>query len=179
MENRNQYNSPRDRIDDALLIRLLNEEEPMPEYTCMGERRNGRSSCQNGMQNRSAGRRSGNSCGCSERRTERENRSGCGETRERQNGCSEMNERQNRSGCGCGEARERQNGCGESRERRECGCESCSRGGSLEGYPLAMVYSPDHDWEDMFEEEEALEHGTLFRRLELPFYPGKCGCGCK
>lgn len=151
MENRNQYNSPRDRIDDALLIRLLNEEEPMPEYTCTGERRNGRSSCQNGMQNRSAVRRSGSSCGC-------------GETQERQIRCGEANERRNCSVCG------------ESRERREGGCESCARGGCIDGYPLAMVYAPDHGWEDVFGEEEALEHGTMFRRLELPFYPGKCGC---
>lgn len=150
MENRNQYNSPRDRIDDALLIRLLNEEEPMPEYTCTGERRSGGCSGTNGT-----GRRMRNDT--------REHHSACGNSRNRP--------------CGCGETEERRNTCMEER-RNTCG-ESCARINGLTGYPLAMVYMPDHDWDGLFDEEEALEHGTLFRPLELPFYPGKCRCGCK
>ena len=134
MENRNQYNSPRDRIDDALLIRLLNEEEPLPEYSCTGERRS---------------------------RTN----PGCGGTMpNRRNRC--------RSDAGnCSMARQENGGC----------TDSCMTGGCLSGYPLAMVYMPDHDFDGLFDEEEALSHGTLFIPLELPFYPGKCSgnCGCR
>ena len=139
MENRNQSNSPRDRIDDALLIRLLNEEEPMPEYTCTGERRNPAGSCRS---SRSTAGRSGR---------------------------YDSHEHRN-SGCGCEAARERRDS--------DCGCADLR---TLRGYPLAMVYAPDHEWDDMYDEEEALSRGTLFRPLDLPFYPGKCGgsCGCR
>lgn len=152
MENRNQSNSPRDRIDDALLIRLLNEEEPMPEYTCTGERRNPAGSC----------RSSRSTTGRSGRYDPPEQRNpGCG--------CAGSREQRN-SGCGCEAARERRDS--------ECGCADLRK---LAGYPLAMVYAPDHEWDDMYDEEEALSRGTLFRPLDLPFYPGKCGgsCGCR
>ena len=144
MENRNQYNSPRDRIDDALLIRLLNEEESLPEYSCTGERR------------------SNTGCGCSQNnRRKAESRRSCGCGREEYD-----SDRDN-----CGHYPHRQ-----SRSREQT---NCSAGGCLAGYALAMVYMPDHDFDALFEEDDALSHGTLFRPLELPFYPGCGGCGCR
>ena len=61
----------------------------------------------------------------------------------------------------------------------ECGCdknEECAKKNCLSGYPIAMSYTPDQEWKDLFEIEEALYHGTIFRELELPFYPscGRC-----
>ena len=201
MENRNQYNSPRDRIDDALLIRLLNEEETLPEYNCTGERRDrSRTNC--GCSGNGGSRSGGNSrewgenrksCGrkndgCGDNRENRDN-GRCGSNREnRDNGrCGEN--RENRDNCGCGSNRDERNncGCGNTRER-QCNpmerqetsgyCESCSAGGCLTGYALAMAYTPDHDFDGLFDEEEALSHGTLFRPLEFPFYPG-CGGNCR
>ncbi len=167
MENRNQYNSPRDRIDDALLIRLLNEEEPLPEYTCTGERRDrSRTNC--GCSGNGGSRSGGNS------REWGENRKSCGRNNDEWNSC-----RDKRDNCGCGDTRERQCNPMERQETPGSG-ESCSAHGCLTGYALAMAYMPDHDFDGLFDEEEALSHGTLFRPLEFPFYPG-CGgnCGCK
>lgn len=163
MENRNQCNSPRDRIDDTLLIRLLNEEEPFPEYTCTGERRNPNSG---GEASRRSRCRSHSGCTHPPMPEPRRESTGCGGTAPNV-----------RPGNNCG--------CGDStpyvRPADDCGCDqNCSAGGYLTGYALAMVYVPDHDFDTLFEEEEALLHGTLFRPLELPFYPG-CGgrCGCR
>ena len=50
---------------------------------------------------------------------------------------------------------------------------------------LAMVYCPRQCWQSIFSLEEALQHGTLFAKLALPFYGSNCdgkeacnlGCG--
>lgn len=38
---------------------------------------------------------------------------------------------------------------------------------------LAMAYVPSQAWEDLFEPDEALQQGTLFRQLWLPFEGGR------
>lgn len=38
---------------------------------------------------------------------------------------------------------------------------------------LAMLYVPYQRWEKLYSEEEALERGTLFRALDLPFLGGR------
>ncbi len=159
MENRNQYNSPRDRIDDALLIRLLNEDEGQSEYTCTGERRNGGTS-----------RSRRNPCDRRNDYRDFRNNDGCCCDRHDNTGCGNNREQRNHSKCGNDRDRCDHDGCSDS----------CSRN-FLSGYHLAMVYTPDHEWEDLYEEEEALSRGTMFRALEFPFYPGKCGgsCGCR
>ena len=47
---------------------------------------------------------------------------------------------------------------------------------------LAIVYSPDHEFDDMYDVEKGLMEGTLFRRLDKPFggasVTGKMG-GCR
>ena len=45
----------------------------------------------------------------------------------------------------------------------------------LEGNPLAMVYSPDQEWEGIYEAENALRQGTLFKKLDLDFCRACCG----
>lgn len=44
----------------------------------------------------------------------------------------------------------------------------------LEGNPLAMVYSPCQVWDGLYEVEEALCRGTLFKGLDLEFYHACC-----
>ena len=67
--------------------------------------------------------------------------------------------------------------------RRRCaaGCESmpsegCSSAGActslhdpLVGKPLAMVYSPEQAFDDLYEPDDGLAHGTVFRALNFPF----------
>ena len=43
----------------------------------------------------------------------------------------------------------------------------------LDNLPLAMAYVPWQNWEPMYNEEQALERGTAFPSLDLPF----CGRG--
>ena len=38
----------------------------------------------------------------------------------------------------------------------------------LEGYPLAIVYSPLQEWTNIYDEMTALERGTLFAELDKP-----------
>lgn len=62
----------------------------------------------------------------------------------------------------------------ETNENSGNACGSCAKPSPLNGMALAMVYAPDHDWDGLYDAEEALSHGTLFQALDLPFY---CGCG--
>lgn len=39
----------------------------------------------------------------------------------------------------------------------------------LEGYPLAMVYAPTQAFEALYECEQWLEKGTIFKALDFPF----------
>lgn len=40
---------------------------------------------------------------------------------------------------------------------------------------LAMAYVPYQRFEKLYSEEKALERGTLFEELDMPFYGGKKG----
>jgi len=66
--------------------------------------------------------------------------------------------------------------------RQEPSCDLCrdtDRSPKLEGFPLAMVYSPFQEWEHIYEAEEALKRGTIFKKLDLPFYGPTCtSCNC-
>ena len=50
--------------------------------------------------------------------------------------------------------------------------DTCGSPGALAGYPLAMAYTPDQIWQELYEDDEALAQGTLFRELDFPFCPG-------
>ncbi len=64
-----------------------------------------------------------------------------------------------------------------------CGCNGCNRCGSgntprnsqyrpdttLSGFPLAMVYSPYQQFDNLYEPDEAICKGTLFAELDKPF----------
>ena len=55
------------------------------------------------------------------------------------------------------------------------GAERVEKSFGLEGYPLAMVYSPIQEWRELYDIETALERGTLFSALDLPFVCGERG----
>ncbi len=70
---------------------------------------------------------------------------------------------------------------GGCRCRRACGCgESAAETGKhspcasghdpLAGASLAMVYSPEQAFENLYEPDEGLVRGTVFIALEKPFY---------
>ena len=40
----------------------------------------------------------------------------------------------------------------------------------LEDMPLAMAYVPFQVWRDLYQPDEALQAGTIFKELNLPFY---------
>ena len=51
--------------------------------------------------------------------------------------------------------------------------------GSDNGYlqrsaPIAMVYSPMQQWKELYDPCTALTNGTIFKELDLPFYPTPC-----
>ena len=63
-----------------------------------------------------------------------------------------------------------------------CGC--CEHGGGntrsdincLGGMSLAMVYSPCQEFEDLYDHNEGLRRGTIFRALDKPFSGRRGGC---
>ena len=58
-----------------------------------------------------------------------------------------------------------------SSRKTPCNPEGYDRGNGwgLYEYPLAMVYSPYQTFRSVYKCHEALEHGTLFAELYLPF----------
>ena len=70
------------------------------------------------------------------------------------------------------------NGCGNtSRERtgngNGCGnAENGNRGRGFHDHPLAMVYSPYQHFREIYTPDTALDRGTLFSELDLPFEGG-------
>lgn len=59
--------------------------------------------------------------------------------------------------------------------RGESGNGGNAVGGGLYGYPPAMVYAPIQSFGELYEPDEGLSQGTIFRQLDLPF-TGKGGC---
>ena len=87
------------------------------------------------------------------------------------------------SGCnGYGNDEKKKCSMGSSRqsmEQTECGGHSAW---GLKNYPLAMMYVPLQSFEKLYDVEKALEFGTVFEDLNLPFEgksvynSGKGGC---
>ncbi len=70
---------------------------------------------------------------------------------------------------------------GEESAQRMTAPQAAQRGTwGLENHPLASVYSPIQHWRELYEPDEALERGTLFKELDLPFLCGdtNAGGGC-
>ena len=89
------------------------------------------------------------------------------------------------SNCGCNNAdidfrSERQEQAHSCRCNEEHTCEQPERDffklPHLSGYPLAMVYSPFQEFEDIYDCDVALTRGTIFKKLDFPFYGSSCDC---
>ncbi len=53
-----------------------------------------------------------------------------------------------------------------------CGTGVSGNGWGLTSYPLASVYSPLQNFDNLYDCETALMRGTIFRELDLPFICG-------
>lgn len=117
------------------------------------------------------------SCGCANKnRSAENNRSehsgSCGYTSDER---STENERSCRLGC-LGNNRIREN---ENLERQgTCGCETETRSEDYGCTGLAMAFVPEQEFSELNDAEEALCRGTLFRKLDMPFY-GQRRRNCK
>lgn len=108
-------------------------------------------------------------------RTEGMSRSRCGENTDRPR---------------CNDDMSRPSRCGENMPRPRCGenmPHSCRREDSdcghgedgMNGFSLAMVYSPHQHWRNLYDEETGLKRGTIFEELDKPFHGPACmGGGC-
>lgn len=47
---------------------------------------------------------------------------------------------------------------------------------NIEDMPIAMAYVPYQQWKNIYEPNEALKRGTIFKELDLPF---NCAKGCR
>lgn len=78
------------------------------------------------------------------------------------------------NGCGCGDT-----------EGICVGYEGCGEGSwGLSGHPLAMVYAPCQAFRALYDPATALNRGTLFTELDLPFGGAEgafttVGCACR
>lgn len=52
---------------------------------------------------------------------------------------------------------------------RDGGCDTAEGGWGLRSHPLAMVYSPLQEFREIYTPDIALDRGTLFAELDLPF----------
>lgn len=139
MDYRKNNYTPRDRVDDEMLARLLgDEEESVGHYGKTS--RNQRS----------------NSCGCRNRNS---NERPTPYRMARQEQIEQDHDKDSdNDGCCC-------------EDNEMCEVSTC-----LSGKHLAMAYHPDHEFDNMFEVDDALSHGTLFKGLEFPFYPACESC---
>ncbi len=91
--------------------------------------------------------------------------------------------------CGMEEKCNRARGISGCSSRENCGCDGAwtgtpvcnKRSWGLEGYPLASVYAPLQSFGELFDKEIALEKGTIFCELDLPFMGESVykGGGCR
>ena len=122
--------------------------------------------------NRCANQR--NTCGCNNA----EARTGCNCVR---------NETINKSNCG-----------NETETRTNCGCNTtvvsethntaCPRTvcttvhvveSCVDSYPVAMAYVPMQQWRELYDPATAISRGTIFRELDLEWYPTNCRKDCR
>jgi hypothetical protein len=61
---------------------------------------------------------------------------------------------------------------GMEQEKRSCGCGTPTPYAGAE-FPVAMAYVPWQKLTSVYEPDKALEIGTIFPELNLPFYGGR------
>ena len=105
------------------------------------------------------------------------------------NGCTDINNPRNTN---CQESTNchRRRVCSNNRSTLNRPCRNSSictiNNGFLDNdTPIAMVYSPVQQWRELYDPHTALTQGTIFKELDLPFYPTPCSnketrsCRCR
>ena len=146
---------------------------------------------QGNMQNQN--RMNRNNCGCDNTPRTTDN-CGCNEPRRTVDNCGCNEPRRTTDNCGCNNARNTETcGCNtpsarvEARTGNNCGCEhhehhhpvgtagcNASRYDQLSGMALAMSYVPWQTYCQLYDLEDAICHGTIFKELDLNFMRGCC-----
>jgi len=112
--------------------------------------------------------------GCRCRQSNNNNSQNCNNNNGCNNGCNNNNSCNN-SNKDCSN-----NDCGnESSNNSSCRVENCRMPSFDKNVAVAMVYSPDHEFECMYSPEDGLLAGTLFIALDKPFYGAKVNGGCR
>ncbi len=204
MDYRKNMNTPRDMVDDEMLLRLMREAEPVVATFGGNVRRENRRRSNTGncgcrtseRREEQHEHRSGNRCGCDSEEYGREHgrresgkdcgcdRDRCEEQRENRSGnrcgCDseeygrEHGRRESGKDCGCDHDRREQEWNGGKCEGRNRSCDSCIDDERMKYFRLAMAYVPWQEWEKIHEDETALARGTLFEDLDLPWYQSAC-----
>ncbi len=76
------------------------------------------------------------------------------------------------SSCGCKESRSSNNNTGSS-SVSSCGCVKTPTAEDFGCTGLAMAFIPEQEFSDLNEPDEALCRGSLFQKLDMPFYGQK------
>ncbi len=51
--------------------------------------------------------------------------------------------------------------------------------GCVDSYPVVMAYVPMQKWQELYDPASALHRGTIFRELDLEWYPTNCRKDCR
>lgn len=170
------YNTPLDRIDEDFVKQILaGEFDP----SCGCER--DRDDSEQHNNDRGCASRADGAKTC--RYNRRYSRCNCGRSMvdnangryDRPKGCNGRDARREYDDC---ENNSCNNGCNNAVHDTICGCGDCVnfKAPTLHGVPHSMVYSPHQDFEGLYECDEALDRGTIFRCLDFPFVPTRCNC---
>ena len=76
-------------------------------------------------------------------------------------------------GCGCAEGTELYSH-GRSTTYPVCTTIPVVTGCVDEEYRIAMAYVPMQEWKELYDTASGFSHGTIFRELDLPWYPTCC-----
>ena len=172
MEYNKENCTPLDRLDEHLIAELLGNNTFSEKTSCDREESRSENSCSSCRERTRRDTRRRRPVPCDRHPLDRLNEriSDCG--RDNHVVCSEKPERE---GCREKTCSDRCSNCEES-ERHACGCGDCSPfvNPTLHGNPLAMVYSPHQEWDNLYDPEEGHSRGTVFKCLDFPFYPARC-----
>lgn len=115
------------------------------------------------------------SCGCQRNTAPQSNGCGC------QRSTTLTSEREkSKSDCGCVNGnttltlRESHGSC----PRTTCTTVPVTEG-CVDTYPVAMAYVPMQQWRELYDPASAVSRGTIFRELDLEWYPTNCRKDCR
>ena len=125
-------------------------------------------------------------------------RNTCSCTRNAETACYPKTETRTGFDCAHNETASNSNCCKETETRTSCGCDTtivretrntaCPRTvcttvpvaeSCVDTYPVAMAYVPMQQWRELYDPASAISRGTIFRELDLEWYPTNCRKDCR